>query len=194
MGDPPALEDDPVRAAHRVRERSGPHVLPDEQCSRAPGLKRRRRVRDVVLADETADLTVDDGERRLLVDLIDLEAHDGAVCVLADEDEVQHTDEPVVDELRERRCDLALELVPREPHDEVLDRSHTHAASTCSSAPAARVEGSIAHGSTPPHVPRPSVSARASEPDAACAAVEVGPGVPTVDRSVTSREIRDASG
>ena len=63
------------------------------------------------------------GER---VEVVDLEADDRAVDVLADEDEVEDPDGPRLDQGDQLGGDLAVELVAGESHDDVFDWSCRH--------------------------------------------------------------------
>ena len=58
----------------------------------------------------------------VLVEILELDPDDVAVGVLGDEHQVDHADRPGLDELLQRRRDLAAELVPGELHEQELYR------------------------------------------------------------------------
>ena len=79
---------------------------------------------NVVLAQHVRDVDLEflDLAGDAFVDVTEFEALDRAVRVLGDEDEVEHSHEITIDEVAQRGCDVAVELVPRELDDDVVDR------------------------------------------------------------------------
>ena len=91
-----------------------------DEFARAP-----RRRSDVVLVEEAVDLHAEILQPRthLGVDVRQLERDDVAIRILADEGEIDDADRSCLDEVRERRGDLAAELVAGKREDRVIDRS-----------------------------------------------------------------------
>ena len=81
-------------------------------------------VLDVLVGDQPGQLLDDrvEGATSVLAQILELDPGDVAVGVLDDEDEVDDADRPCLDELLERRRDLAAELIPGELHEQELYR------------------------------------------------------------------------
>ncbi len=83
------------------------------------------RVHQVVLVEEALDLDAEVVETLLdfRIELCELERDRVTIRVLADEGDVDDANRARVDEVGERGCDLAFELVARKRDDHVVDRA-----------------------------------------------------------------------
>ncbi len=87
-----------------------------EHRGRVAGLESVRDRVDVLLGEQTRRLVGEPGPRRslLVTELVELEHGDVPVDVLHREHQVEHPDGPFVDQISERRRDLAAEVAPGE--------------------------------------------------------------------------------
>ena len=76
--------------------------------------------------DQTSDVAVQPTESCRGVQLVDLKGDDRTIDILADEDQVENPDRPGLDQIHQLWGDLSVELVPREPNDDVFDWSYGH--------------------------------------------------------------------
>ena len=121
--DPIEIEHDAAGIAHLLRDIACPHVLPHEQRGRRVQLELLAGRGQVFLVEESLHLDAGPLESGpdLGIQVVELERENLSVGVLADEREVDDPDRACVDEVRERRGDLAAELVARERDDQVVD-------------------------------------------------------------------------
>ena len=120
-------------------EAGGPDVLEEERGGGGAGGEIAGERLQVGLGEEPADLAGqrEKGARDLGGELLRLEDGDGALPVLAHHGDVDHPDQPAVEEIVQRREDVAAEAVALEADHDVLDRA----------------ELAVGHGSPPFAVP-----------------------------------------
>src|SRR5436853_2760673 len=87
-----------TRTARRRRERRRPQVLPDEHARGAAGFHGRGKMNDVVRGQELGQLGLDGLQRSKVGDVGKLPGVDGTVLVLGEDQDVDHTDRPRVDQ------------------------------------------------------------------------------------------------
>jgi len=96
-------------ATHRVCERSRPAILVHDHHGGAPRLEYFARGGDIVLAEETRRGALEDLEvaNLVAVQLAGLEAGHGSVLVLPYEEDIEHADDPAIDQIDEHRNSFA---------------------------------------------------------------------------------------
>jgi hypothetical protein len=105
------LEENASRIPQCFGETAGPEVLPEQQGGGGAGLELRRDELDVLEPDQTSELTFELIESVDTLQLVDFKDQDTSVLVLADEDEVEDTHRPRLDQRDELRGYVSGELV-----------------------------------------------------------------------------------
>src|SRR5829696_184287 len=105
-------------------ERRGPGVLPYEHRGGAGGLDRGGDGVHVVLAEQHRQLALVRAQpsELALIEVGELERLDRAVGVLLQHEQVEYPDQVALDEVAERRRDLAVEPTPGELDHDPVDR------------------------------------------------------------------------
>ena len=109
-----------------VGERSGPGVLVDDQGGEGAGRDRRGGLGEVVLAEDPRGRAPEVLQRRrVLGQLAEVDRGDVAVLVLGEDREVEHADDPALDEVEDDRRRLAGRRVVGPLDQHVVDRTHS---------------------------------------------------------------------
>jgi hypothetical protein len=102
-------------------------VLEQDDAGEVSGCEPFGEIVDVLLGDQTIDVTDDVAQRReVVVVALDLDDHRSSVVALGHEDDVDDPDRAAVDELLERRQYVSVELTSREPDHHELERRSRH--------------------------------------------------------------------